>query len=124
MAMAACPSCAKKQFNPSTRKCYACGVEQRRDGSLVTPPPGYLLDGNGNLRTPTVVEVKDGRVHVSFHYLLEPGKTTLRGEFPKLAQPPCCIYPERLSCNYGEGFQRCAHMAHVGNGWACTAPAR
>lgn len=122
MAMAACPSCAKKQFNPSTRRCYACKVEQRPDGTLVTPPSGYVVDSHGNLRTPVLGEIRDGKLFVSFHYLLEPGKSTPRGEFPKLAHPPRCVHPERLSCNFGEGFARCRFMTHVANGWACTAP--
>jgi hypothetical protein len=47
---------------------------------------------------------------------------TLRGEFPMLASPPHCIHPERLSCNHGEGFQRCEHMVCFGVGsWRCMA---
>lgn len=121
MANAVCPSCGKKQFNPSTKRCYACNVQQRPDGSLLTVPAGYVLDPNGNLRTPIVGKAAEGKFFVSFHYLLEPGKTTPRGEYPKLAEPPKCVHPERASCNHGEGFLRCEFMDHVGGAWACTA---
>lgn len=124
MANAVCPRCGKKQFNPSSRKCYACKVEQRADGTLVDVPPGYVLDSWGNLRTPIIGDVKDGKLFVSFHFMLEPGKTTPRGEHPKLASDSKCAHPTRLSCNHGEGFQRCEFMAYDGGRWTCTAPAK
>ena len=121
MTLGTCSSCGKKQFNASSRKCYACRTEQRKDGTLVHVPEGYILDENGNLRSTNRYEVKDGRLHVEYHYLLEPGKTTLRGEHPKLAAYPKCTHPERLSCNYGEGFRRCEHMDYTGGTWSCRA---
>lgn len=62
MTNAICPSCGKKQFNPSTRRCYACKVEQRPDGSMLTAPPGYHVDPRGNLRSPVTGEVRDGKL--------------------------------------------------------------
>ena len=87
-------------------------------------PEGYFVDGHGNLRTPVVSEAKEGKLIVSFHYLLEPGKTTPRGEHPKLAGEGKCVRPERFSCNFGEGFQRCAFMKYDAGRWTCAALAR
>ena len=120
-----CPKCGRKQFNPSTRKCYACGAETRKDGSLIDVPKGYFKDENDNIRSPNHYEIKDEKLFVSYHYVLEEGKTTLRGEHPKLASPPKCVHPERLSCNYGDGFDRCEFMKYFGEGfgghWACDS---
>jgi hypothetical protein len=30
--------------------------------------------------------------------------------YAKLAEPPQCVHPERCSCNYGPGFERCRFM--------------
>jgi len=121
MAMELCSRCGKKQFNPSSRKCYACRGEVRKDGAMVDVPVGYFLDTEGNLRTSQQYQVHDGKIFVSYHFLLEAGKTTLRGEFPKLAQPPKCPYAERLSCNHGEGFERCQYMKLETGRWVCVA---
>jgi len=121
MGLGMCPSCGKKQFNTSTRKCYACGAEQRKDRTLISVPPGYHADENGNICSSRKYETKAGKLHVSYHYILEAGKTTLRGEHPKLASPPKCVHPERLSCNYGEGFERCEFMKYMDGRWLCEA---
>jgi hypothetical protein len=125
MALEICPSCGKKQFNASSRKCYACRIEKRKDGTLVKVPEGYILDSNGNIRTPNNYEKKDGKLYVDYHYILEEGKTTLRGEYPKLAEPPKCVYPDRLSCNGEEGCNRCEFMKRTEGGyggtWVCEA---
>jgi len=86
---------------------------------MVNVPKSYHLDGNGNLRSALRSEVKDGKLHISYHYILEKGKITLRGEHPKLAEPPKCVHPERLSCNYGDGFERCESMKHADGRWVC-----
>ncbi len=121
MPLEVCLNCGKKQFNASSRKCYACKAEQRKDGTLVDVPAGYILDENGNIRSFTKYETEEGKLHVRYHYVLEPGKTTLRGEYPKLAAPPICVHPERLSCNHGDGFGRCEYMLYVSTQWACKA---
>jgi hypothetical protein len=84
-------------------------------------PSGYFRDGLGNICSHKHVEIKNGKVFISYHYLLEEGKTTLRGEYPKLAEPPKCVHPERLSCNYGDGFERCSLMKHVAGHWVCES---
>lgn len=54
-------------------------------------------------------------------YELEDGKTTLRGEYPKLKNEGC-VKPERLCCNYGTGFKRCEFMTFESVGrWYCSA---
>jgi hypothetical protein len=42
---------------------------------------------------------------------------------PKLAQPPKCLRPERLHCDYYDEFSRCEFMAYGGRlgYWLCTA---
>jgi hypothetical protein len=42
---------------------------------------------------------------------------------PKLEQPPKCIYPERLHCDYYDELTRCEHMEYGGRPgfWHCTA---
>jgi hypothetical protein len=119
MSLEKCPNCGRKQFNPSTRKCYGCGAEAGRDGTIVSVPRGYHLDENGNFRSAFKSEVRDGKLRISYHYILEEGKITLRGEYPKLAEPPKCLHPERLSCNYGDGFERCEFMKHLDGRWIC-----
>jgi hypothetical protein len=32
-----------------------------------------------------------------------------------------CAHPERLSCNYGDGFERCDFMKHENGSWICIA---
>jgi hypothetical protein len=112
MALDVCPSCGLKQFNPSTRKCYVCRVEVRKDGTLFRVPDGYYADQNGNVCSQKKCEIRNGKLYVSYHYLLEDGKDTLRGEYPKIAEPPRCVHPERRSCNYGDSFERCDSMKH------------
>ncbi len=123
MALEPCRNCGKKQFNTSSRKCHACHAALRKDGTLVNVPDGYFLDEYGNLRSTNEYEISDGKLQVKYRYILEPDKVTLRGEFPKLATPPKCAHPERLSCNYGEGFARCEYMKYEGTNWICKANA-
>jgi hypothetical protein len=78
-------------------------------------------DSLGNMRTPITTKIENGQLHVSYYYVLEPGKTTLRGEYPKLAEPPKCSHPERLSCNNGEGFKRCEFMENINGSWRCQS---
>jgi hypothetical protein len=50
-------------------------------------------------------------------FILEEGKTTLRGSHEKISSE--CPSPERLSCNYGVGFDRCSKMKYTGQRWVC-----
>jgi hypothetical protein len=123
LALTNCPSCGKRHFNDSTRKCYACKTQLRRDGTPVIVSDGYDLDEYENIRSSKRYEKKNGKLYVSYDYILEEGATTLRGEHPKLASPPRCIHPERLSCNYGDGFERCEFMKHAEGRWVCDSKA-
>ncbi len=91
---------------------------------MIDVPEGYVMDEYGNLRTPVIGEVVGEKLTVTFHYLLEAGKTTPRGAHAKLAGEPNCVHPRRLSCNFGEGFQRCEFMTHDSGRWICSAPSQ
>ena len=125
--MERCPKCGRKSWNPNSSKCCECKVEKTKDGRFIVPPSGYFLDQNGNLRTPIATEFRDGRLSVTYAYLLEDGATTLRGDHRKLADAPKCTYPTRLDCNGGEGYARCEFMEYSGNhnlygsNWECMA---
>jgi hypothetical protein len=86
-------------------------------------PAGYYRDSRGNVRTPIETEIRNGELHISYRYVLEPGTSTLRGQYPKLAQPPRCVNPDRLDCNSGEGYARCKFMKYdeSASNWKCTA---
>lgn len=84
-------------------------------------PSGYFKDAHGNTCS-YKSEIRDGKLIVTREYILEPGKTTPRGEYPKLASEPKCVHPERMNCNSGEGYNRCEFMKcrSVGN-WFCDS---
>lgn len=78
-----------------------------------------------NKKTPhyyndSVIEVKQNSVIIKKEINLPEGKTTTRGDYPKLEEKDNCAYPERDSCNYGEFFFRCEYMKckNLGN-WTC-----
>ena len=51
-------------------------------------------------------------------YFYEKGKTTLKGDYPKLKEG--CKYPDRLDCDAGPGYNRCEFMKCFGPGhWKC-----
>ena len=83
-------------------------------------PEGYIADSNGNIRTPIESKIEDGKIKISYHYLLEEDMITLRGTHPKLSPPTMCNCLNRLSCDYGEGFERCEFMNYVNGVWVCT----
>lgn len=78
------------------------------------------------------VEIKKpkGKIIHTITYVLPKGKTTLKGEYPKLREDKDCAFPERQSCNYGTGFERCPYMNYskscdaagifIGGNWHCT----
>ena len=86
---------------------------------MVVVPEGYYLDEFGNVRSSPSGEVKGGRLHISCHYILEEGKTTLRGRDAMLASPPQCVHSDRLSCDHGDGFHRCEYMQYEAYHWVC-----
>ena len=65
---------------------------------------------------------EQGKIIQITTYFLEEGKTTLRGQYPKLKNASNCVFPERLSCNYGTGFERCKFMKYGGSigNWKCV----
>lgn len=78
-------------------------------------------DSNGNEIISIRGERKGDTMVETTIYQLESGKTTLRTEHRKLRSDEGCKYPERLSCNYGPGFERCHFMKCISMGnWICT----
>jgi len=74
-----------------------------------------------------VKEIGDEFVIVEKKYILEKGKTTTKGEYPKLNSDDKCNFPERATCNDGEFFIRCPFMKyHISQSsfnssrWKCT----
>ena len=70
----------------------------------------------------SVKEIGEGFVIIEKKLILEKGKTTTKGEHPKLNSNDRCKFPERASCNYGEFFIRCPFMKYNNsyNCWSCT----
>lgn len=83
-------------------------------------PSGYYKDNLGNVRSMTISEVKDGKLYISYNYILEQGATTLRGEHPKLSSKNC-VFSDRLSCNYCDGIPRCEYMKYANGRWVCIS---
>ena len=61
-------------------------------------------------------------------YFYQSGKTTLKGQYPKLANDNVCKYIERLDCDAGKGYNRCEYMKYDNsqstfspNRWKCIA---
>jgi len=50
------------------------------------------------------------------------GKTTIRGEYPKLVSDNRCSYPERADCNFGDFYNRCKYMEYSRGEWICSCP--
>lgn len=71
--------------------------------------------------TEAVKNIGVGFVIIEKRIELPIGKTTTKGEYPKLAEDVICEFPERANCNYGDFFNRCEYMKYV-NGWKCTIP--
>jgi hypothetical protein len=53
---------------------------------------------------------------------MEKGKTTPKGEYPKLADDKHCAFPERADCNNGNCYNRCDYMTYGGRpgNWFCS----
>jgi len=79
-----------------------------------------MKDSRGNYYS-TLEEVKDNQVRYTQIFYLEKGRTTLRGDYPKLKSDDKCRYPERLSCNGEIGCNRCEFMTYGGSlgNWVC-----
>ena len=121
-----CPDCNHSLQKRSSLSGYWCNHCQilfnetlQKINIDITDISSLIRDGCGNFFFVTT-ETKEGRIIHTITYLLESGKTTLRGEYGKFRED--CPFPERLSCNHGVGFQRCHYMEFVNLGnWKCTA---
>ena len=79
-----------------------------------------MKDTNGNEVTGTL-ERKDGKIIHTIIYTLEPGKSTLRGDYKKFLPDSECKFPDRLDCNSGIDYNRCQYMKCIRMGnWKCT----
>lgn len=121
-----CPKCNHKslRFRSSTKE-YVCGYVTCKavfDENMKEPPvKDALKDSYGNYYK-VEIETEPGIIREITTYHLEPGKTTLKGEYPKLNNDSNCKFPDRLSCNSGIGFRRCEFMEYGGSlgYWKCT----
>ena len=73
--------------------------------------PKYYLDN--------VKKIKKDSVVIEETIFLADGKTTPKGEYPKLNSDDKCCFQERASCNYGEFFSRCEFMKFDCGMWRC-----
>lgn len=115
-----CPNCNHKSlyfreafgtWRCSHPKCYK---EFSKDKTQLR---GDLIDSFGNEYKISIKKTKD-EIKETRTYFIPKGKTTLKGEFPKLKNN--CIFQERQSCNYGIGFERCPYMKYQDENWICT----
>lgn len=134
MSKEVCPECGYKavraRFNDFVcdrcktvfdKKWNVMGVTEKHFNGQV-----FKRDEDGNFFYATAKN--DGKfITIKTVYLLEEGKTTLRGEYNKLN--PNCPFTERLDCNHGCGYERCVHMKFVRSGeslfgkggrWECS----
>ena len=116
-----CPNCNKKSLNwrkiDESYICYNC--KSLFSDDLTEFPKGTFGDKQGN-RFNIEIEKEPGIIRKITTYHLEPGKTTLKGEYPKLREQDQCCYPDRNSCNNEIGSKRCEHMIYEKRGWRCT----
>lgn len=75
-------------------------------------------DSNGN-KYAIDIKASKGKIIYKQVFILPPGKSTLKGEYPKFKSD--CAFPDRQSCNYGIGFERCEYMKCKRMGeWYCS----
>lgn len=121
-----CPKCKHKslRYRDAYRSwaCDYCRAIFRKDMSFVDYEidKNICIDENGNAYIVSVVVGEHSITHTKAYYI-EVGKTTLRGDHPRFKEDAQCGHPERLSCNYGIGFERCEHMKYTGTlgNWYC-----
>lgn len=96
-----CPTCGKKIRYRATWEnyyCEKCGKLFDTDLKEIkiygnVNPLAALFDSNGN-QYQLKVEKKETEIHQTKIFYLPDGKTTLKGDYPKLAVSPKCKYPK------------------------------
>lgn len=123
-----CPKCNHKSLRyRSTTNDYICdytsceSIFNENLEELHVKGKRVIKDKYGNYYK-VEIEKKPEIIRQIKTYFLEPNKTTLRGEYRKFKENSNCKYPERLSCNYGTGFERCEFMQYEGSlgNWSCS----
>lgn len=119
--MEQCPICKRKSLRwRVTDDTYICTRTNRLfDKDFKEVQKDTIGDTQGNRYTLSI-EKEDGIIRKTLTYYLEPGKTTLKGQYPKLHSNDKCAYPERNSCNHEVGSERCKYMEYLTRGWECT----
>ena len=124
-----CPKCNRKQlyfrsaFN--TWRCAKCKSFFDKEKNYVGIEDRYAensedirLDEYGNTYSFNIEKTK-AEIIVTKKYKLQEGKTTLKTEYPKIYTDDRCEHKDRLSCNFGFGFERCKNFMFVNNTWVC-----
>lgn len=128
MSKKTCPKCNHNSLRyRSTMNDYICdhhsceAIFNENLEELHVKGKRIIKDKNGNYYK-VEIEKEPGIIRQIKTYFLEPNKTTLRGEYRKFRYGSDCKYPERSSCNYGTGFERCKYMKYGGSlgNWKCT----
>jgi uncharacterized C2H2 Zn-finger protein len=109
-----CPKCGRKSLR--FRKTYSDYMNKTHVEGI-----RFHKDENGNYYTSSTLK-KGNKIKKIKTYYLEPGATTLRGDYKKFKNDKNCKYPKRLACNYGPGYERCEFMKYGGSlgHWKCT----
>jgi len=131
--MERCPKCNKKVRYRQVCSNYYCGnckvvfTKDEREVNWIgdLDPLRVCVDSNNNYYFKK--EEKQGNIIIQkTMYFLEPEKTTLRGDYPKLNESKC-KFPNRLDCNSGCGYERCEFMKYDNsksiydsNRWCCS----
>jgi len=127
MAKEKCPKCGRISLRyRSINNDYICdriecqAIFDKNLREMHIKGTGFIRDNNGNYYK---VETKkeNRKIFYTKIYFLEPEKTTLRGEYPKLRKDVNCKFPNRLSCNHEIGSKRCKYMKYErsSNNWIC-----
>ncbi|MCK5015870.1 MAG: hypothetical protein KAS32_02265 [Candidatus Peribacteraceae bacterium] len=117
-----CPKCGYKSLywrvTDDNYKCTKCRC--LFDISFKELLKGSMSDEQGN-RFILKITREEGIINYNREYHLEPGKTTLKGRYHKLNWINCA-YPDRNSCNWEIGSDRCEYMKNVSGDWKCMCP--
>lgn len=119
-----CPKCNRRSLRQRaldrTWKCYSCRAVFNPEKKFIAydKENKLIADENGNFFFVETEKTKNTIIQKKV-YLLEEGKSTLRGKYPKFRTD--CPFPDRLDCNNGVGYERCEYMQFVSVGnWKCS----